>query len=457
MEFDIRPVVPLELGTARNHGGYPCPLLHLTYPCLPPVAAHKARPASSTHPTDARSGPLAPAMPLLVWLQVTLTRTPVKFPAPSTHPTDARSVPLAPALPLLVWLQVTLTRTPVKFPASSTHPTDTKSKLRKPTRWWLTYLLGASLLLQCTSPTQDAPEPEPAPAPAPDKPVVQPPPFSADSAYRWLSKQVEMGPRAPGTLAHGRCATYLESELRRFTPHVTRQQPPVTAHDGKRFTLQNIIARFKPEAEKRILLCAHWDSRPRAEMDSERPGAPILAANDGASGVAVLLEVARNLAANPPPCGIDIVLFDLEDYGESAAENSYCLGSQYWSRTPHIPGYQAEYGILLDMVGGKGARFFREGTSRTYAPHVVDKVWRNAQRLGYGNWFLNQDGNGITDDHYYINKISDIPTIDIIELDPGSETGFGRYWHTHKDDLSLIDPSTLHAVGHTLLFTLFQE
>jgi hypothetical protein len=109
------------------------------------------------------------------------------------------------------------------------------------------------------------------------------------------------------------------------------------------------------------------------------------------------------------------------------------------------------------MVGGKGARFFREGTSRAYAPHVVERVWGNAQRLGYGSWFVNQDGNAITDDHFYINKISGIPTIDIIEMDPGSDTGFGRYWHTHRDDLSVIDKTTLHAVGHTLLYTLFQE
>jgi Zn-dependent M28 family amino/carboxypeptidase len=269
--------------------------------------------------------------------------------------------------------------------------------------------------------------------------------------------QVEMGPRAPGTPAHSRCASYLESELRRFTPHVRRQQPPIITHDGKRFTLQNIIASFNPDAPKRILLCAHWDSRPRAEMDSKRPGEAILAANDGASGVAVLLEVARNLSQKAPPCGVDIVLFDLEDYGESSAENSYCLGSQYWARSPHKAGYRAEYGILLDMVGGKGARFFREGTSRTYALGVVEKVWGHAQRLGYGSWFVNQDGNAITDDHYYINKIAGLPTIDIIEMDPGSETGFGHYWHTHNDNLSVIDKSTLHSVGHTILFTVFQE
>ena len=347
------------------------------------------------------------------------------------------------------------TRRPISLLAVLCCVRTRSGKYRRPISL-LAVLCCVLFLARCTSP-EPSETPKPSSPTETTKAVVQPPPFSADSAYRWIQLQVDMGPRAPGTAAHSRCAAYLEAELKRFTPHVRRQQPPITTHDGKRFTLQNIIASFKPDAQKRILLCAHWDSRPRAEMDPNRPNEAIIAANDGASGVAVLLEVARNLSQNPPPCGVDLVLFDLEDYGESSAENSYCLGSQYWSRSPHVPGYRANYGILLDMVGGKGARFFREGTSRAYAPHVVDRVWGHAQRLGYGSWFVNQDGNAITDDHYYINKISGIPTIDIIEMDPGSDTGFGRYWHTHRDDLSVIDKTTLHAVGHTLLYTLFQE
>lgn len=291
----------------------------------------------------------------------------------------------------------------------------------------------------------------------PAKAVVNPPMFQADSAYAWVEAQLAFGPRAPGTPAHAACASYLLQELGRFSDTVQLQTAPITAHDGKKFQLKNIIASFQPDLQKRVLLAAHWDTRPRAEQDSERTDEAIAGANDGASGVAVLLEIARLLQQQQPAIGVDIVLFDLEDYGISEVADSYCLGSQYWAANPHRADYMPQYGILLDMVGAPGARFFMEGFSMYYAPHVVRKVWNAAHALGYSPFFSFQQSGPITDDHYYVNKIANIPMIDIIQHDPGTSTGFGQYWHTHADDIEQIDRATLQAVGQTVLWVLYQE
>lgn len=283
------------------------------------------------------------------------------------------------------------------------------------------------------------------------------PVFDADSAYAWVKAQVDFGPRNPGSKGHALTAAYLEAELKRFAPEVVVQTAPIRMHDGKTFPLKNIIASFNPDATKRIVLAAHWDTRPWADNGQERTNVPILGANDGGSGVGVLLEIARQLAAMPVKVGVDLVLFDLEDYGVGEVTDSYCKGSQYWAANPHKTGYKAEYGILLDMVGARDARFYQEGFSTYYAPHVVRKVWNTAYDLGYGRFFAFETSTPITDDHYYVNKIAGIPMIDIIQHDPLTNSGFGAYWHTHDDDMEVIDPATLKAVGQTLLHILYHE
>jgi len=283
------------------------------------------------------------------------------------------------------------------------------------------------------------------------------PVFAADSAYHWVKAQVDFGPRNPGSKGHAKTAEFLVAELKRFAPEVVVQTAPIRMHDGKTFPLKNIIASFNPDAKKRIVLAAHWDTRQKADNSSERTNEPILGANDGASGVGVLLEVARQLAAAPLQVGVDIVLFDLEDYGAGEVNDSYCMGSQYWAAKPHKAGYTADYGILLDMVGARDARFYQEGFSTYYAPHIVRKVWNTAYDLGYGRFFAFENSAPITDDHFYVNKIAGIPMIDIIQHDPLTNSGFGAYWHTHEDDLSVIDPATLKAVGQTLLHILYHE
>ena len=289
------------------------------------------------------------------------------------------------------------------------------------------------------------------------------PAFNADSAYRYAAQQVAFGPRVPNTEAHVACGNWLAQELEGFGAKVTSQQITLRAYDGTPLKARNIIGSYKPETNKRVLLCAHWDSRPWADADPDPKNHrnPILGANDGASGVGVLLEIARQLQAQPTDIGIDIIFFDAEDYGTHADDTepadgiTWCLGSQYWARVPHVEGYMARFGILLDMAGGKDARFHREGYSDGYAKHIVDKVWAAAHATGFGQWFPYADGGVITDDHVPINQIARIPCIDIIGHYP--ETGFAPTWHTMDDTMENIDPAVLRAAGQTVMQVIYNE
>ena len=178
---------------------------------------------------------------------------------------------------------------------------------------------------------------------------------------------------------------------------------------------------------------------------------------DGASGVGALLEIARLVHQQQPELGIDIIFLDAEDYGAHDQDNeeSWCLGAQYWARNPHVQGYNARFGILLDMVGGKNTVFLKESYSEKFAPDVNKKVWKAARKLGYGNLFINEDGGGVTDDHLFINRLARIKTIDIIASDP--EGGFTPTWHTLTDNMDHIDKNTLKAVGQTVLEVIYNE
>lgn len=292
---------------------------------------------------------------------------------------------------------------------------------------------------------------------------VEAPAFNADSAYLYVEEQVNFGPRVPNTPAHVACGDYLIAQLERFGAKVYVQEAKLSTYDGKMLNARNIIGAFKPESKKRIALFAHWDSRPWADNDPDQQKhyTPILGANDGASGVGVLLEVARQLQQKETEFGIDIIFFDAEDHGTHRdykgqhLEEHWCLGSQYWARNPHIQGYNARYGILLDMVGGKEATFKYEYYSEMYAKDVNRKVWRAAERLGFSNYFKKQDGGGATDDHLFVNKIARIPTIDIVAT--SDRYSFFEHWHTVKDDMDAIDKATLQAVGQTLLQVIYNE
>jgi len=293
----------------------------------------------------------------------------------------------------------------------------------------------------------------------------QSPAFNADSAYRYLEEQVAFGPRVPGTAAHEACGDWLAAKLAAFGATVTEQRAEVTHYDGRKLPIRNIIGSYAPAQAKRVLLFAHWDSRPFADQESDpmRRQQPIAGADDGASGVAALLEIARQLQQKPLEMGIDIIFFDLEDWGQPSFEPQqvtgdwWCVGSRYWAEEPHVENYRAAYGMLLDMVGSGGATFLKEGYSMRYAPAVVERVWSTAHKLGYGNYFPQQQGGYITDDHLPVNEMKRAPSINIINLKTDSPTGFAPHWHTLRDDMRNIDRNTLKAVGQTVLEVLYTE
>ena len=292
-------------------------------------------------------------------------------------------------------------------------------------------------------------------------PLKPSPLFNADSAMVFLKAQIAFGPRVPNTTAHKACGDYLVQELRKYTESVIVQDANVVAFTGKGLKIRNIMGQIHPNRTDRIMLFAHWDSRPFADREKPGIGEPVLGADDGASGVAVLLEIARAIhrdTAGGPAPGIDIVFFDAEDFGDAAgAPETYCLGSQHWAKNRPLP-IVPRYGILLDMVGAKDAVFYQEGASVSFAPHVVHKVWTCAQQLGYSQYFKMAQLNGpITDDHYFINTLAKIPSIDIINYDPTRPMGFAAHWHSNKDNLENIDPATLKAVGQTILQVLYEE
>lgn len=295
---------------------------------------------------------------------------------------------------------------------------------------------------------------------------VSVPSFSADSAMAHVLRQCEFGARVLGTQAHDDCAQYIVEAFKAQGCEVTRQDAEFTLYNGQKYKGCNIIASTNSEAKTRIMLCAHWDSRPWADADPDERNhkKPVMAANDGASGVAVLIELARQLKLLKAEVGIDFVCFDAEDVGvpdwdntytgtEEEEEATWCLGSQYWAHNPHRVDF--EFAILLDMVGGKGAAFYREQFSMYYAPTVVARVWEAARDAGYSSSFVNEDGGGITDDHLPLNRIAQIPTIDIISYYPNQRPGFCPTWHTVNDTPENIDPFSMKVVGQTLLQLIY--
>ena len=281
--------------------------------------------------------------------------------------------------------------------------------------------------------------------------------FNADSAYAFVKRQCDMGPRVPGTAAHEQCARWLTAQLGRWCDTVVVQQAKVTTFDGKTLDISNIVGTFNATATDRVLLLAHWDCRPWADNDPDPSlrRQPVMGANDAASGVAVMMELARLMAQNRPEVGVDLLMVDAEDWGDDGDEDSWALGTQYWASNPHIAGYKANCGILLDMVGAHGAQFSHEYFSMQYAQGVVSLVWDTARKAGFGGVFVSRQGGAITDDHVMVNRIANIPTIDIIDMRPDSETGFFGGWHTTHDTLDQIDPDMLRAVGQTLAQVIY--
>ncbi len=292
------------------------------------------------------------------------------------------------------------------------------------------------------------------------------PTFNADSAYAYCEQQCLFGPRTMNSEAHDKCAQWIVNKFKQFGCEVTTQNADLKGWDGTLLKSQNIIARTKPEVTTRLLVCAHYDSRPWADNDPDSTNwrKPVMAANDGASGVAVMLELARLMQNDSTVnVGVDFVCFDAEDWGTpqwaDVADNgdTWALGAQYFAE--NLPkNYDVRYGILLDMVGGQGARFYQEGVSKQYAPEIVKKVWRAARQAGYESMFPKSEGGMITDDHVPLNQKANIPTIDIIPYYPDcQQSSFGPTWHTVIDDMQHIDRNTLMGVGQVMVQVIFSE
>lgn len=288
--------------------------------------------------------------------------------------------------------------------------------------------------------------------------------FSPDSAYAYVKDQVNFGPRVPGSKAHKDCADYIASQFKKFgADSIIIQNASVTAHTGDELGITNIMAQYQPELDNRVLIIAHYDTRPWADQDEnpDNTSKPISGANDGASGVAVMLEIARAIGANHPKIGVDFLAVDAEDYGKrdgwGNADETWCLGSQYWTKhMPYTTSNLPKYAIVLDMVGGKEARFHREYHSNRYAPHIVDKVWGMAVNSPYASKFINEPGGAIIDDHVFVNAAG-IPAIDIVECNNAITRSFPPTWHTMDDNISNIDPASLKAAGQVVMNVLYAE
>jgi glutaminyl-peptide cyclotransferase len=283
------------------------------------------------------------------------------------------------------------------------------------------------------------------------------PSFSADNAYKYIEDQIAFGPRNPNSTGHQKALNFLENELRKYTNTVYLQNFLYSGYNDERLALSNIIARFNPKSNNRIFICAHWDSRPRSDQDKDPllRNKPILGTNDGASGVGIILELARVLKDHPVNYGIDLILFDGEDYGKESDLNNYFLGSKYFAANLE-PDYNPYFGILLDMVGDKQALFLKEGSSVQYSSDIVDMIWNIAKEINATDFSM-QEGSPIEDDHIPLNQAG-LKTIDIIDeelIGDNSPNKRRNYWHTSHDTIDNIGKETLQQVGDVLVHLIY--
>jgi len=286
------------------------------------------------------------------------------------------------------------------------------------------------------------------------EPLVVAPVFDAQQAHRFLTSQTDFGPRNPGSQGYRKCLRFLQDEMAKYAEIVFLQEFTHTNFKGETLKYANIISQFNRDAIVRVLLTAHWDTRPWADNDSDPSNheKPILGANDGASGVAVLLEIARQMKRNAPPIGVDIVLFDCEDVGRHGDQRSYAVGSQHFAKN-RPKELNPRFAVNLDMVGDKNLTIPREQNSDRYAPTIMDLIYSTAKELGVSE-FVNGVGEEIFDDHVPLNEAG-IPAVDLIDFNYPDNSN--RFWHSLEDTPDKCSPQSLEAVGKVLLSILYKK
>ncbi len=322
-------------------------------------------------------------------------------------------------------------------------------------------ILSLGLLLGYSSCKTDTAT-QPTPKPAIKKPRVKVPKFDGDKAYELVEKQLSFGHRIPGTPEHKATKDWFVEQLKATGAEVQVQEFKASFLGLKDKESYNIIATFNPDDTNRIMLAAHWDSRLIAEKDEDKSmqDKPIMGADDGATGTAILLQIANMIKENPIDLGIDIVLFDAEDQGNSGDNFTWCLGSQYWGDNPHVPNYKAKFGILLDMVGAKDAQFGYENFTLVNAENELKKIWKLAQAMGYSDYFQDYEAISVMDDHFHVMKKRGFPMVDIINMprdQTSGETSFGHYHHTHEDNIDIVSKRTLKVVGQVVSAVIYKE
>lgn len=279
-----------------------------------------------------------------------------------------------------------------------------------------------------------------------------PTPVDGAAVLSLVHRQLDFGPRVPGTPGHTAQSTWMLAHLDSLAPEVVADTFSHVTTSGDSLTLVNVLARFRPEETRRILLLTHWDTRPTSDeaADPAQRNTPVPGANDGASGTAVLLELARILAANEPPLGVDLLFVDGEDYGPGI-EDMLLGARRYASRLDAASAGRPIYGVLLDMVGDRDPLFPVEGYSAQAAPLVVRKVWGAARRLGYEAVFPERVGGPINDDHIPLTEAG-LPTVDVIDFSYGPGHA---WWHTPEDTADKLSAETLRMVTEVMLELIY--
>jgi len=284
--------------------------------------------------------------------------------------------------------------------------------------------------------------------------------FNADSAMSYIRQQMAFGPRIPGTETARKTGDWIVSRLRATADTVVEQRWTHTLATGKTLPMRNIFARFKPNAKQRILYVTHWDTRPFAdsETDPAKAKLPMPGANDGASGVALLMAVADALKKTPPNTGVDLLFVDGEDWGTFGPPDvDVLIGSTYFAQHLPYPGYAPTFGVLWDMIGDADLNIYQEVNSAQAAPEVVQKVWSTAKDMGYEKYFIPEAREPITDDHVPLIKAG-LKVIDVIDIDFGPRDESGNvttnYHHTLQDTMDHVSAKSMKIVGDVAMALL---